>query len=160
MKKEKSQRTVRYGITGQRINLKSSKRWAPPVRERAQTISYLGQIPNNTHQQMNLAEFSSELMKAKCGVSVRNQHLWEPLIQMIYTHTANWRASQGALVVKNPPANAGDIRGPDSFPESGRSPKEGHNNPLQYSCLENPMDRKAWWTLLRSQRVGHDSVTK
>jgi len=48
-------------------------------------------------------------------------------------------------VVKNPPANAGDIKGPDSFPESGRPPKEGHNNPLQYSCLENPMDRKAWW---------------
>ena len=46
------------------------------------------------------------------------------------------------MVVKNPPVNAGD---PGSFPGSGRSPREGNSNPLQYSCLENPMDRGAWW---------------
>ena len=45
-----------------------------------------------------------------------------------------------ALVVKNLPANAGDIRDAGSVPELGRSPREGHSNPLQYSCLENPMD--------------------
>ena len=50
-----------------------------------------------------------------------------------------------ALVVKNPPANAGDIRDTGSIPGSGRSPGEGNGNPLQYSCLENPMDRGAWW---------------
>ena len=50
----------------------------------------------------------------------------------------------GALVVKNPPANAGDIRDMDSIPGSGRSPGGDHGNPLQYSCLENPMDRGAW----------------
>jgi len=44
-------------------------------------------------------------------------------------------------VVKNPPANAGDVRDPGLIPESGRSPGEGHGNPLQYSYLENPMDR-------------------
>ena len=54
-------------------------------------------------------------------------------------------ASQVALVVKNPPANAGDIRDMGSIPGSGRSPGEGHGNPLQYSCLENPMDRGVWW---------------
>ena len=54
-------------------------------------------------------------------------------------------ASQVALVVKNPPANAGDIRDMGLIPGSGRSPGEGHDNPLQYSCLENPMDRGAWW---------------
>ena len=48
------------------------------------------------------------------------------------------------LVVKNLPANAGDIRDAGSTPGSGRSPGEGHGNPLQYSCLENPMDRGAW----------------
>ena len=48
------------------------------------------------------------------------------------------------LVVKNPPANAGDIRDMGSIPELGRSPGEGHGNPLQYSSLENPMDRGAW----------------
>ena len=49
------------------------------------------------------------------------------------------------LTVKNVPANAGDIRHTGSIPGSGRSPGEGNGNPLQYSCLENPMDREAWW---------------
>ena len=49
-----------------------------------------------------------------------------------------------ALVVKNPPANAGDIRDPSLIPGLGRSLGGGHGNPLQYSCLENPMDRGAW----------------
>ena len=48
-------------------------------------------------------------------------------------------------MVKNPPANAGDIGDPGSIPELGRSPGGGHGNPLQYSCLESPMDRGAWW---------------
>ena len=47
------------------------------------------------------------------------------------------------LVVKNPPVNAGDVRDAGSVPELGRSPGGGHGNPLQYSCLENPMDRGA-----------------
>ena len=50
-------------------------------------------------------------------------------------------ASQVALVVRNPPANAGDV---GSVPESGRSLGGGHGNPLQHSCLENPMDRRVW----------------
>ena len=49
-----------------------------------------------------------------------------------------------ALVVKNLPANAGDIRDTGLIPGSGRSPGEGNGNILQYSCLENPMDRGAW----------------
>ena len=55
------------------------------------------------------------------------------------------RASQVVLVVKNPPANAGDARDVSSIPKSGRSLGEGNVNPLQYSCLENPMDKGAWW---------------
>ena len=51
-------------------------------------------------------------------------------------------ASQVVLVVKNPPANARDIRDTILIPGSGRSPGGGHGNPLQYSCLENPMDRR------------------
>ena len=53
-------------------------------------------------------------------------------------------ASQVALVVKDPPANVGDVRDVGSIPGSGRSPGEGHGNPPQNSCLENPMDRGAW----------------
>ena len=55
-----------------------------------------------------------------------------------------FRASQVALVVKNPPANAGNLRDAGSIPGLGRSPGGGHGNLLQYSCLEKPMDRGAW----------------
>ena len=48
-------------------------------------------------------------------------------------------------MVKNPPDNAGDIRHVGSIPGWERSPGGEHGNPLQYSCLENPMDRRAWW---------------
>ena len=48
-------------------------------------------------------------------------------------------------MVKNLPANAGDIRHMGLIPGSGRSPGEGNGNPLQYSCLENSTDRGAWW---------------
>ena len=49
-----------------------------------------------------------------------------------------------ALVLKNPPANAGDVRDVSSFPGSGRSPGGAQDNQFQYSCLENPMDGGAW----------------
>ena len=55
------------------------------------------------------------------------------------------RTSQVALVLKNLPANAGDVRDVVSFPGSGRSPGGGHGNPPQYSCLENSLDRETWW---------------
>ena len=51
-------------------------------------------------------------------------------------------------VVKNPPANAGDTRDMGSIPESGRSPGIGSGNLLQYSCLENSIDRGAWWAIV------------
>ena len=85
-------------------------------------------------------------------------------------------ASRVVLVVKSSPANAGDIRDVGLVPELGRSPGGGRGNLLQYSCLENPMDRGAWqaivhgvtknWTWLKmlrfmgSQRVGHDWATE
>ena len=57
----------------------------------------------------------------------------------------------GALVVKNPPASAGDTRDMIWIPASGRSPGGGRGNPLKYSPLENPMDRGAWWAMVHSQ---------
>ena len=48
-------------------------------------------------------------------------------------------------MLKNQPANEGDVRNTGLIPGSGRSPGEGHGNPLQYSHLENPMDRGPWW---------------
>ena len=56
-----------------------------------------------------------------------------------------WQGFPGGSVVKNPPAFAGDT---GSIPGSGRSPGGMNGNPLQYSCLENPMDRGAWWTIV------------
>ena len=58
------------------------------------------------------------------------------------------RASQVVLVVKNWPASAEDGRDVGSMPWSGRSPEEGNGSPLQYSCLENPMDGGAWWATI------------
>ena len=63
----------------------------------------------------------------------------------------------GSAVVKNPPASAEDARDVGSTPGLGRFSGEGNGSPLQYSCLENPMDRGAWW--LQSvglQRLGHN----
>ena len=54
-------------------------------------------------------------------------------------------ATQVVLVIKKLPANAGDVRDLGSTPGMGRSPGGGSGNPLQYSCLENPMDGGAWW---------------
>ena len=71
------------------------------------------------------------------------------------------QASQVALLVKNLPANAGDARDAGSILGLGRSRGGGHGNPLQYSCLENPIDREAWWaTVHRVTRVRHDLATK
>ena len=67
------------------------------------------------------------------------------------TFTFTSGAPQVVLVVKNPPADAGELRDMGSTPGSGRSSGGGHGNPLQYSCLENPMDREALWAT--AQRV-------
>ena len=65
------------------------------------------------------------------------------------------------LVVKNSPANARDVRDTGSKLELGQSPGGKHGNPLQYSCLENSMDRGAWWAEVRGvARVGHSLETK
>ena len=57
-------------------------------------------------------------------------------------------SSQVALVVKNPPADAGDIRDVGSIPGLGRSPGGGYHNLFQYSCLENPMERGDWHAIV------------
>ena len=64
--------------------------------------------------------------------------------------------SQVALVIKNPPTSAGDLRDVGSIPGSGRCPGGGRGNPLQCSCLENPMDRGAWRATVHRVTVTHD----
>ena len=75
----------------------------------------------------------------KIGKGVRQSCILSPFLFNLYVE-----ASQEALVVKNLPASAGDIRDVGSVPESGRSPGGGHGNPL-CSSLENPMVGGAWW---------------
>ena len=69
-----------------------------------------------------------------------------PFLFITFLWLLTW-ASQVVLVVKNPTAKAGDV---GSSPGSGRSPGRGHGNPLQYSCLENPMDRRAWRAIVHA----------
>ena len=72
-----------------------------------------------------------------------------------YWHVQLLWTSQLVLVVRNLPANAGDIRDTGLVPRLGRSPAGEHGHPLQYSCLENSMDRGAWLQSIGSQRVRH-----
>ena len=65
-------------------------------------------------------------------------------------------ASQVALVIKNLLTYEGDIREESLITGSGRSSGGGHGNPLQYHCLENPMDRGIWQATVQGLRVGHD----
>ena len=63
-------------------------------------------------------------------------------------------------MVKDPPVNAEDLRDVSSIPGSGRSPGDRTGNSLQYSCLENPMDRGAWWSTAHGVvKVGHNLAT-
>ena len=103
---------------------------------------------NHAGQDNHLISFSLNPNSSSTGYS------WEPAEMGITPHRTflsfcsfkqppyphPW-AYQVALVIKNPPANAGDVRDTGSIPGSGRSPGAGHGNPLQYSCLENPLGR-------------------
>ena len=74
----------------------------------------------------------------------------------IYTASPIIGTSRAELVVENLPDSAGDAGDVGLIPGSERSPEGGHGNPLQYSCLENSMDRGAWWVIAWSQRVDHN----
>ena len=70
--------------------------------------------------------------------------LKEKLELLLEVFRADTKGFPGGAGVKDPPANAGDVRAMGSIPGLGQSPRGGHSNPLQYSCLENPVDRGAW----------------
>ena len=87
-------------------------------------------------------EGQTEMRAHTQGVSSPEEQNQGPLQKKI--STSFWGASQVVLVVKNLPENAGDRRDSGSIPGWGRSPGEGNGNPVQYSCLENPTDGRAW----------------
>ena len=90
--------------------------------------------------------FSKEQVLIKCLL-----RLAKPVMDKL----KNYLGFPGGSVVKNPPANAGHL---GSTPGSGRSLGEGNGNPLQYSCLENPMDRGAWQAIVH--RVAESDTTE
>ena len=80
-------------------------------------------------------------------------------ISLTLKDNSSFMGFPGGTVVKYLSANGVDARDADLIPGSGRSPGGGNGNPLQYSCLENPMDSGAWWaTVHRPHRVGHDEA--
>ena len=91
--------------------------------------------------------------------------------ELLWQHSEDRCEGKKAIkVVKNPPANSGDLGDMDLIPGSGRSPGVGNGNPFQYSCLENSMDRGAWqvmvhgvsksWTRLRTHTTTTDRSSK
>ena len=80
-----------------------------------------------------------------------------PKLRLMNEYLALW-ALQVVLVAKNRHANAGDIRDAGLIPGLGRSPGGGNGNPLQYSCLRNPMDRRAWGNAVH--RVAESDTTE
>ena len=86
----------------------------------------------------------SGVQKSDSVIHIHVSILFRIIFSYRLLQSIEW-ASQVALVVKNLSANAGDVGDLGSIPGLGRSPGGGHGNPLQYSCLENPIDRGAWW---------------
>ena len=123
-------------------------------------------IPHTTTSQINKKKYCKKL-KWNLVLMIpllqrRDMTAFAYLIFLPFVLSDVWApkgASQVALVVKNPPANAGDIRDVGAIPGLGRSPGGGHGNLLQYSCLENPMDRGTWQVeSMGTQRVRHLST--
>jgi len=98
-----------------------------------------------------LIVFISAIWKASNNFTIDSRSILTCLIYCLY-HISSpfvWpRASWVALVVKNLPASEGDIRDMGLIPRSGRFPEGGPDTPLQYSCLENSMDRGVWWVMV------------
>ena len=98
-----------------------------------------------------LIVFISVIWKTSNNFTVDSRSILTCLIYCLYYISCPFvwlRASWVALVVKNLPANEGDIRDMGSIPRSRRVPEGGPDNPLQYSCLENSMDRGVWWVMV------------
>ena len=96
------------------------------------------------------------LFESICSTINKIQQGRQEYIRELYVKFHEFGASQVVLVVKNPPANAGDAGDKGLIPGWGRPPGGGHGNPLQYSCLENSMDRRTMGYHPWGHTVGYD----
>ena len=127
----------------------------PPWGPSNASLTTCGEAWNATIHHSHLWA-AGDRSKCNTGCSAWHQENYHSFIPLCGSVASKQAASQLALVVKNPPSNAREIRDLVSAPRLGRSPGGGHDNPLQYSCLENPMDREGGLQSMGSQRVGHD----
>ena len=84
------------------------------------------------------------MLRTHCIMSAYDSVYKYSVLYLVFSFSIQCGYIWGFLVVKNLPANAGDVRDLGLIPGSGRSPGGGYSNPLQYSCLESPLDRGAW----------------
>ena len=114
-------------------------------RRRAE-FSFLTKKTKGQHQEPGHAQRAAETyLWAVLDASEVSVRVFCPLLFRLFIFLlSSFGAPQVVLVVKNPPANAKEVRDTGSIPGSGRSPGGGHGNPLQYSYLENTMDGGAW----------------
>ena len=110
------------------------------------SISGSGRFPGGKHG--NPLQYSCLLNPHRaCWATAHGVTKSGDMTERLSTHMQGY-LPQVELVVKNLPANAGDVRDAGSIPGLGRSLGGWHGNPLQYPCLENPMDRGAWWAII------------
>ena len=114
-------------------------------------LPYLHHLPELAQTHAHWVGDATQLSRSLSSPSSPAFNLSQHLVLFQWVSLVN----PGGSVVKNPTAHAGDIRDAGSIPGLGRRPGEGNGNPLQYSCLENSMDRGAWWATVHGVTKGH-----
>ena len=107
---------------------------------------------NANHINIIRERIEKSLLHKTMWISPRN---WINEMELIWTDLKESKGVPGGSVVKNPPANAGDV---GLIPGSGKFSGEGNDNPLQYSYLGNPMDRKVWWVIVQGVAEGQTQL--
>ena len=135
----------------------STLAWKVPGMEEPGRLQSMGREELATTERLHFhfslscaGEGNGNPLQCSCLENPRDGGAWWAAIYGVAQSRTwlKWLSSSRLLVVKNLPANAEDIRDVGSIPGWGRLPGERHGNPLQYSCLENPMDRGVWWAII------------